>query len=106
MTLRYELTPSEIGNTSTASFIQQLLEMEATEESLEDLDEPKRKHLGDWISAFFVADSLSDELTSSCSPHEFYRLLPTLLYQSVEACSSGKLSTEALKSGFDCKSVW
>ena len=103
-THRYELAPSDIGITSTTSFIRQLLEMEATEESLDDLDESKKKHLGDWIAALFVADSLSDELTSSCSPHEFYKLVPTLLHQSVEACASGKLSIESLKSGFDCES--
>lgn len=78
--------------------------MEATEESLDDLDEARRKHLGDWISALFVADSLSDELTSSCSPHEFYKLLPTLLNQSMEACASEKINIESLKTGFDCKS--
>ncbi len=104
VTRRYELAPSDIGATSTTSFVRELLEMEAAEESLDHLDESKRKHLGDWIAALFVADSLSDELTSSCSPHEFYKLVPTLLQQSLEACASGRLSTETLKSGFDCKS--
>lgn len=83
------------------SFVRQLLEAEAAEQMLEDLDDLKRKHLGDWIAAIFVADSLSDELTSSCSPHEFYKLLPTLLCQSIEACEGGKMSIESLKSGFD-----
>jgi mediator of RNA polymerase II transcription subunit 5 len=99
----YELAPSGIGITSTTSFVRQLVEIEAADESLDDLDETKKKHLGDWIAALFVADSLSDELTSSCSPHEFYKLIPTLLHQSLEACASGKLSIETLKSGFDCK---
>lgn len=103
VTNRYELATSEIGITSTSSFIRQLLELEATEESIDDLDESKRKYLGDWIAALFVADSLSDEMTSSCSPHEFYRLVPTLLHQSLEACAGGKLSIENLKSGFDCE---
>jgi mediator of RNA polymerase II transcription subunit 5 len=79
--------------------------MEATEESIDDLGELKTKHLGDWIAALFVADSLSDELTSSCSPHDFYRLLPTLLHQSLKACDGGKLSFDTLKSGFDCRSA-
>ena len=104
-TRRYELTSSEIGATSTTSFMKQLLELEANEQPLDDLDEPRRKHLGDWIAALFVADSLSDELTSSCSPHDFYKLVPTLLHHSLEACASGKLSIESLKSGFDCESV-
>lgn len=103
-TSRYELTFSEIGATSTSSFIRQLFQLEANEQSLDDLDEPKKKHLGNWIAALFVADSLSDELTSSCSPHDFYKLVPTLLHQSLEACASGKLNIETLKSGFDCKS--
>jgi mediator of RNA polymerase II transcription subunit 5 len=104
VTHRHELGPSEIGITSTTSFVRQLLEMEAADESLDDLEESKKKHLGDWIAALFVADSLSDELTSSCSPREFYKLVPTLLNQSLAACGSGKLSIETLKSGFDCKS--
>lgn len=103
VTYRYELGPSEIGIRSSMSFVRQLLEAEAAEQMLEDLDDLKRKHLGDWIAAIFVADSLSDELTSSCSPHEFYKLLPTLLCQSIEACEGGKMSIESLKSGFDCK---
>jgi mediator of RNA polymerase II transcription subunit 5 len=103
---RYELTPSEIGISSPTSFVRQLLESEATEENIDDIDESKKKHLGDWIAALFVADSLSDELTSSCSPHEFYRFVPTLLHQSLEACEGGKLSIENLKSGFDCKLVY
>jgi len=100
---RYELAPSEIGISSPTSFIRQLLELEATEEGIDDLDELRTKHLGDWIAALFVADSLSDELTSSCSPHDFYRLVPTLLHQSLKACDGGKLSFETLKSGFDCR---
>jgi Mediator complex subunit Med5 len=105
VTNRYELTPAEIGITNTTSFVRQLMEADAAEESLDDLDEPKRQHLGDWIAALFVADSLSDELTSSCSPRDFYKILPTLLNQSLAACACGKLSIEVLKSGFDCKSA-
>jgi hypothetical protein len=60
------------------------------------------KHLGDWISALFIAEQLSDELTSSCSPQEYYSLVPALCSQSLEACESGKLSLENLKSGFEC----
>lgn len=103
---RSGLALSDVGITSTTSFIRQLLEREAAEESLDDLDESKRKQLGDWIVALFVADSLSDELTSSCSPRDFYRFLPTLMHQSLEACAAGKLSIETLKSGFDCRWTW
>ena len=105
VTHRYELTPAELGITNPTSFVRQLLEMEAAEESYDDLHESKRNHLGDWVAALFVADSLSDELTSSCSPRDFYKILPTLLDQSLIACSSGKLSVEVLKSGFECKLV-
>ena len=103
VTHRYGLAPSEIGITSSMSFVRQLLETEAAEQPLDDLDGSKWKHLGDWIAALFVADSLSDELTSSCSPLEFYKIVPTLLCQSIEACESGKMSIESLKTGFDCK---
>jgi mediator of RNA polymerase II transcription subunit 5 len=100
---RFELGVSDLGITNTSSFVRQLLEMNSTEERLEDLDETRKRHLGDWINALFVADSLTDDLTSSCPPHEFYKLVPTLLSQSLEACASGRLGIEALKSGFDCK---
>ena len=105
VTYRYELTTAQLRISSTTSFVQHLLEAEAAEEPLDDLNGSKRKHLGDWIAALFVADSLSDELTSSCSPREFYRILPTLLSQSIAACACGKLSVEILKSGFDCESA-
>lgn len=102
-THRYELTPAELGITNPTSFVRRLLDMEAAEESYDDLDESEKKHLGNWVAALFVADSLSDELTTSCSPRDFYKMLPTLLDQSLIACSSGKLSVEVLKSGLECK---
>lgn len=69
---------------------------------MDELDEGMSKHLGDWISALFIAEQLSDELTSSCSPQEYYVMVPALLNQSLEACESGKLTLENLKSGFEC----
>ena len=100
---RLQLSSSEIGIISMTSFTRQLIERDASDENFSQLEDSRKKHLGDWITALFVADSLSDELTSTCSPQEFYLLLPTLLNQCLEACASGKLGVDALISGFDCQ---
>jgi mediator of RNA polymerase II transcription subunit 5 len=99
---RLSLTPVELGARDNSSFVRRLIESNSADRRIDELDEETSKHLGDWISALFVAEQLSDELTSSCSPQEYYSLVPALLNQSLEACESGKLSLETLKSGFDC----
>ena len=107
MTFKYRLSLSiiELGLGNPLSFIRRLCEQDCNDEDLSALDETTQNHLGEWIHALFSAEVLRDELTSSCSPHEFYRLVPTLLNQSVMACESGKLSLETLKSGLDCESA-
>jgi mediator of RNA polymerase II transcription subunit 5 len=92
----------DLGARSPSSFVRRLIESESADQNINEMDEGTSKHLGDWISALFIAEQLSDELTSSCSPQEYYSLLPALCSQSLEACESGKLSLESLKSGFEC----
>jgi mediator of RNA polymerase II transcription subunit 5 len=70
---------------------------------LEELNEKQRQNLGAWITALFIAEGISDESMSSCSPQEFYLLVATLFSQSLGACESGKLEFETLKGGFECK---
>ena len=67
------------------------------------MSEATNKHLGDWINAFYIAEALSDDLTSGCSAQEFHLLVPTLLRQSVLAFAKGRLSSEALKTGLECR---
>lgn len=81
-----------------------MLEQGSTSQRLEDLTEPQNKNLGAWITALFIAEGISDESMSSCSPQEFYLLVPTLFSQSFNACESGKLEFDTLKGGFECMS--
>jgi hypothetical protein len=68
---------------------------------METITDDTKKHLGEWINALFIAEGLSDEVMSSCSPQDFYRLVPTLLSQSLSACENrNKLSVSSLMSGF------
>ena|SRR2546423_4475202 len=99
---RLNLTAVELGARDPSSFVRRLLESNSASQNVDELDEASSKHLGDWISALFIAEQLSDELTSSCSPQEYYSLVPALCNQSLEACESGKLSLDNLKSGFEC----
>ena len=100
---RLQLSSSELGIPAGKSFTRQLLDQDATEERLSELEESRKGFLGQWISGFFVAESLSDELTTACSAQEFYLLVPTLISQSLDACASGHLSVDALRSGFECE---
>ena len=102
--LRYGLSAAMLGLIDKDSFSKKLLEQGASEASVDENDEPKQKLLSDWLSALFIkSEGLNDELTSSCSPQDFFQLLPSLCSHSVEACNQGKLSPDNLKAGFECK---
>lgn len=83
-----------------------LLEKGSSSQKLEDLTEKQQQNLGAWITALFIAEGISDESMSSCSPQEFYLLVATLFCQSLSACEAGKLEFETLKGGFECKSIF
>ena len=95
---RLALTISELG--MQEGFVARYLDQEGTEIAL---SEESSKHLGDWIYAMYVAEGLSDEVTTTCSPQEFYLLVPSLLRQSILAFQKGKLNLDALKGGLDCE---
>ena len=98
---RLSLSISDIGIDN--GFIARYLDQEGCPRAASDLSEESQKHLADWINALYVAEALTDELTSSCSPQEFYLLVPTLLQQSVNAQRKGRLANEALKAGLECE---
>ena len=100
---RLSLRAGDLGTRGPSSFVRRLVEIDSADQRVDELDEGMSKHLGDWISALFITEQLSDELTSSCSPQEFYLLVPTLFSQSLAACRNGNLSLENLKSGFECE---
>lgn len=82
-------------------FVARYLDQEGADSTLAELSEQSRKHLGDWINALYIAEGLSDDLTTNCSPQEFYIFVPTLIRQSILAQQTGKLTSEALKGGLE-----
>jgi mediator of RNA polymerase II transcription subunit 5 len=101
---RYDLSPSDMGISSNESFLLKLMDRGACTQKLNELSEKQNKDLGAWIGALFIAEGISEETMSTCSPHEFYMLVTTLFDQSLGACESGKLDFDTLKGGFECKS--
>ena len=102
---RLGLADSELGIRKKDGFLSEYLKHENNEQSLDDMSEEKKTHLGNWINALYLAEGLSDELFTNCSPHDFYLLIPTLLRQSVTAYQQGKLTHELLTAGLDCESA-
>ncbi|PIG84895.1 mediator of RNA polymerase II transcription subunit 5 [Aspergillus arachidicola] len=98
---RYDLRPYDLGITSNDSFVLKLLDCGPSSQKLDDLSEKQNKNLGAWITALFIAEGISEETMSSCSPQEFYLLVTTLFNQSLTACEAGKLEFDTLKGGFE-----
>ncbi|KIW84594.1 hypothetical protein Z517_03844 [Fonsecaea pedrosoi CBS 271.37] len=98
---RLGLSNSSLGIRKKDGFLARYLEHEHNEESLENLSEERKLHLGNWINALYLAEGLSDELFTNCSPHDFYLLIPTLLRQSMTAHQQGKLTHDSLQAGLD-----
>lgn len=100
---RFDLEANDFGILKIDSFVFRLLYLGPQVKRLEALSESESTHLGSWITALFKDEGLGDELLSSCSPQEFYLLIPTLFSQSLDACEAGKLTYDTMKSGFDCE---
>ncbi|KAL4819066.1 mediator of RNA polymerase II transcription subunit 5 [Aspergillus spinulosporus] len=98
---RYDLRPWDLGITSNDSFIIKLIERGSCSQKLNELTEKQNKNLGEWIAALFIAEGISEETMSACSPQEFYMLVSTLFSQSLGACEAGKLEFDTLKGGFE-----
>ncbi|RAL05751.1 putative RNA polymerase II mediator complex subunit Nut1 [Aspergillus ibericus CBS 121593] len=98
---RYDLRPHDMGIGGNNSFVMRLLENGFCSQKLDDLSEKQNKNLGAWINALFVAEGISEDSMSACSPQEFYLLVTTLFNQSLGACEAGKLEFETLKGGFE-----
>ncbi|KAL2868483.1 putative RNA polymerase II mediator complex subunit Nut1 [Aspergillus lucknowensis] len=98
---RYDLRPFDLGITSSNSFILKLIERGSSSQKLDELSEKQNKNLGEWIAALFIAEGISEETMSGCSPQEFYMLVSTLFHQSLGACEAGKLEFDTLKGGFE-----
>lgn len=102
---RYDLSPSDLGISNNDSFLLKLLDRGSCSQKLNELSEKQNKDLGAWIAALFIAEGISEETMSTCSPQEFYMLVATLFDQSLGACESGKLDFDTLKGGFECELI-
>jgi mediator of RNA polymerase II transcription subunit 5 len=98
---RLSLAVSDLTLSRDSSFVSSFLQNANDEYYLDTMSEDVKKHLGEWINALFFSEGLSDDVMSSCSPQDFYRLVPTLLSQSLTACANGKLSIDTLTAGFE-----
>lgn len=99
---RLGLSKSDLGIRKRYGFLAEYLDNGDSENGLGNLSDERRTHLGNWINALYLAECLSDELFTNCSPHDFYILIPALLRQSITAYQQGKLTQESLKTGLEC----
>lgn len=100
---RYDLSQYDLGVTASSSFVLKLFERGSTSMKLTGLDAKQNKSVGDWISALFMSEGISEETWSSCSPQEFYLLVATLFSQTLGACEMGMLELDTMKGGFECE---
>jgi mediator of RNA polymerase II transcription subunit 5 len=102
---RYGLSPADLGIRSADSFVGRLLSKGHLCRPLDELTEQEKSHLSGWLHGLFdtEAGGLGDELMSSCSPQDFYLLIPTLFQQIVLALSTGNLADDLLRGGLECK---
>ncbi|KAK5059644.1 mediator complex subunit [Exophiala sideris] len=98
---RLQLPQSELGIRKRDGFLSEYMNNGDSEKELGSLSEVRMAHLGNWINALYLAEGLSDELFTNCSPHDFYILIPTLLRQSMTAYQQDKLTQDSLKAGLD-----
>lgn len=102
---RYGLSAADLKIHSPDSFVGKLLSKTHHARHLDDLSDQEKAQIGGWVHGLFDSDvsGLGDELMSSCSPQDFYLLIPTLFQQIVLAFSTGRLTEEMLKGGLECE---
>lgn len=98
---RYGLSTVDLGIRSPDSFVAKLISQGHLSRALEDLTDQESAHLDGWIRGLFDSGGLGDELMSSCPPHDFYLLVPTLFHHIVLVCATKHLSDEGLKGGLE-----
>ena len=99
---RYEFSHAELG-ISKDSFVAKYLAHNHREELEGQLSEEQSRHLAGWIKGLFDSDGIPEEVTSSCQPQQFYILVPTIISQTIQACSAGVLSIETIGNGLECE---
>lgn len=101
---RYDLTYHDIG-IRPSSFVARLIANGQQSILSDDLTEEQGKHLGHWLKGLYDSgnEGLSNDVFASCSPRDFYIIVPTLFQQTVMALSAGMLSFESVKGGIECE---
>jgi mediator of RNA polymerase II transcription subunit 5 len=102
---RYDLTYHDIG-ISSDSFVARFIRQKSI--LPEDMTEEQGKHLGRWLKGLYDSgnEGLSNDVFASCSPQDFYTIVPTLFQQTVMALSAGILSFESVKGGIECELLY
>jgi mediator of RNA polymerase II transcription subunit 5 len=94
---------ADMGIQKKDGFLAEYFKQDNQQQVLVNLSDARQRHLGEWISALYMAEGLSDELFTKCSPHDFYILVPTLMRQYTAAYQQSKLSADSLKAGLECE---
>ncbi|GJC93840.1 mediator complex subunit Med5 [Colletotrichum higginsianum] len=102
---RYGLSASDMGVTSSDSFVARLLGQGHQSRPFDELSDQEKGHLNGWIHGLFDSEAggLGDELMSSCPPQDFYLLVSTLFQNIVLAFGTGHLAEESLRGGIECE---
>ena len=100
---RYDLTPDDLGIVDGESFITRLIERGSVPKNPETMSELEDQHFSGWISSLYETDGIIDDMMSSCSPQDFYLMVPTLFSQSLLACEKGVLDFNTLRGGLECR---
>jgi mediator of RNA polymerase II transcription subunit 5 len=98
---RYEFSPAEVG-INKDSFIARYLAHDHQEQLQSQLSDEQSRHLAGWIKGLLDSDGIPEEVTSSCQPQQFYMLVPTIISQTILACSAGILGIDAIGNGLEC----
>ena len=105
---RYKLSIADLGLQQPNSFVARWIEHGSSATLNADLSSSENEHLSIWVKALFNAEGggLSDQPMSSCTPQEFYLLVPTLFSNIVLASTANVLTDEVMKSGIECECLF
>jgi mediator of RNA polymerase II transcription subunit 5 len=98
---RYDLSAADL-NILQDTFVAKYLKDGHNGKHLESFTEEELKKLSTWIKILFNSESISDELLSTCTPQEFYLLVPTMFSQIIFAQSAQIFPSNALNTPFEC----
>jgi len=101
---RYDFDHTDLG-IPKSSFVAEYLAQSHNECIESQLTEEQSRHLGSWIKGLFDPDGITEEVTASCRPQQFYMLAPTIFSQTLLACSVGVLNIEVIKNGLECELI-